>query len=333
MKDLSDKSLKFAVVGLGKMGLLHTSILNVLPNVEVIALCEKSFIARKFLKKMFSRAVVVDDVEKLSDLELDAVHVTTPIFSHFPVVRSIYLNRIACNVFVEKTLASSYEKAEELCRLAGRFGNASMVGYTRRFAVTFQKARDLLHQNTVGEAIAFKAYAYSSDFPQTKKSERSSEARGGVLRDLGCHALDLALWFFSDLEVESARFRSASGDGFEDSAFCQVKTPNGVAGAFNASRCMKGYRMPEVGLSITCSKGVIDVNDDKLKLNVETGKSFTWHRHDLHDNVSFSLGGPEYFRENAYFVKSVARGGKVEPSFDTASKVDRIIDQIESNAD
>ena len=131
---MGGESLRVAVVGLGKMGLLHASILNVLPNVELTALCDKSVILRKFLKKVFKEIRIVDDLEKLSDVNPDAVYVTTPTFSHFPVARTLYLKEIARNLFVEKTLASSYGKAEELCKLAQRFGDANMVGYMKRFA-------------------------------------------------------------------------------------------------------------------------------------------------------------------------------------------------------
>ena len=75
------------------------------------------------------------------------------------------------------------------------------------------------------------------------------------------------------------------------------------------------------------------LNDDKLELKLKNGKSSTWYRHDLHDNVAFWLGGPEYFREDEHFVESVMRDNEAEPSFYTASSVDRVIDQVKSGAD
>lgn len=330
---LSAESLRVAVVGLGKMGLLHASILNVLPNVQLTALCDKSVILRKFLRKAFNGIHMVDDVRKLSDFDLDAVYVTTPISSHFPVVRTIHLNEIARNLFVEKTLTSSYEKSKELCKLVHRFGGANMVGYPRRFVVTFKKAKDLLVQEVIGEVFSFKAYAYSSDFSAGKKGSRIPASRGGLLRDLGCHAVDLALWFFGNLEVDSAKLTSFIDDDSEDSAYFKVKRPHGLAGEFNFSWCVKNYRMPEVGFSIKGSKGNVEVNDDKLELKLNDGKSFTWYRHDLRDNVIFWLGGPEYYREDEYFAKSVREGRNTEPSFYMASKVDRVIDQVKYGDD
>jgi predicted dehydrogenase len=330
---LGGESLRVAVVGLGKMGLLHAGILNVLPNVEVAALCDKSFLIRKFVKKVLDGVRVVDDVEKFSGLDLDAVFVTTPIPSHFAVARTLYVSKVARHLFVEKTLASSYDEAKELCGLARSFGGVNMVGYTRRFAVTFKKAKDLLDQDAVGSVASFKAHAYLSDFFESKKGSTAPAGRGGVLRDLGCYAIDLASWFFGDLRVESAELRSVVADGSEDSARFTVRKSSGLEGDFDVSWCMKNCRLPDVEFSINGSEGVLEVDDDKVELKLKNGESSAWFRHDLHDNVGFWLGGPEYYREDKHFVESVMTGNEAEPSFYTASNVDRVIDEVKSGAD
>jgi predicted dehydrogenase len=208
-----------------------------------------------------------------------------------------------------------------------------MVGYMRRFAVTFKKAKELLAEKTIGEVTSFKAYAFSSDFYESKKGAKVSAARGGVLRDLGCHVLDLALWFFGDLQVDSAKLEPSVDDASEDSASFTAANSDGLGGEFDISWCIEKYRMPEVGLSISGSKGIINVNDDKVELNLNKGKTQTLYRHDLQDNVFFWLGGPEYFREDECFVKSVIEGCNAYPNFGIASKVDQIIDQIRHEAE
>ena len=37
-----------------------------------------------------------------------------------------------------------------------------MVGYMKRFSVTFKRARELLNQEILGTLLSFEAYAYSS---------------------------------------------------------------------------------------------------------------------------------------------------------------------------
>jgi len=314
------------------MGLLHSCILNVLPSVRLVAMCEKSSITRRFLKKVFNDVQMIDGVEKLAGLDLDAVYVTTPIPSHFSVAKALYECKVTQNVFVEKTLAWSYEEAKELCDLAHSLGIINMVGYLRRFCVTFRKAKDLLSRNAVGGVSSFKAFAYSSDFLKTMRGSRAPISRGGVLRDLGCHAIDLALWFIGELQVSSAKLKSLTASGAEDSVFFRVKNSSGLEGEFCVSWNMRNYRMPEVGLSITGSQGVIEVNDDRVELRLNNGKSSILYRHALNDNVPFWLGLPEYYREDLHFVKSVLDGSNAEPSFYAASKVDEIIDQVERRA-
>jgi predicted dehydrogenase len=325
---LEGEKLKVAIVGFGKMGILHAGILNVLPEVKLVAICEKSGLIRRFLKNLLENVLVVDDVGELSDLGLDAVYVTTPISSHFAVAKSVYNLKVASNLFVEKPLASNYGEARELCDLALGFSGVNMVGYMRRFSVTFRKARDLLNQKVIGEPFSFSAYAFSSDFFGIDANSKVRTPKVGVLRDLGCHAIDLALWFFSDFKVKNAKIDSLFGGGSEDSAFFEVETQSGVSGKFNVSWCVDGYRMPEVGLTVEGSKGVMRVNDDELELSLNGGERFRWFRHDLRDDVGFWLGAPEYYREDECFVEAVLRGGSVEACFGAAAKVDRLIDEV-----
>jgi predicted dehydrogenase len=328
---LSGDKLKIAVVGFGKMGMLHAGILSVLPNVELVAVCEKSAMVRKILKKLFNAMCIVDSVEKLCGLNLDVVYVTTPIMSHFPIIKTVYSEKISSNVFVEKTLASSSDEAKELCALAHRFGGATMVGYQRRFSVVYRKARSLLKRGVIGKVTSFEAYAYSSDFFGIVGSSKAHASKVGALRDLGCHVIDVILWFFGNMRVKSVEFEIFSNHPKGSIRF-ECVSPDGLEGRVSVSQFMENYRMPEVGLKINGSLGTMEVNDDKLNLKLKKGKSFTWYRHDLGDNVAFLLGAPEYFRENDYFIKSILQGQVAEPSFCTAAKVDYLIDQIENYA-
>jgi predicted dehydrogenase len=331
MAILSRKDLRVAVIGLGKMGLVHSCILNVLPNVTLAAVCEKSGITRRFLRRLFKNTPVCDEAERLSRLDLDAAWVTTPIPSHFAIVKLLYSEGIAGNIFVEKTLASNYEQARELCILARRFGGTNMVGYTRRFAVTFNKAKTLLDEDAIGEVSSFKAYAYSADFAEGGE-DRVGGSRSGVLVDLGCHAVDLALWFFGDLDVETARINHASNGGPEDSVHFEVKTKY-LEGEFDVSWCEPKYRMPEVGFVIGGSKGTLEANDDFVQLGLKDDEPVRWYRHDLNDSVDFWLGGPEYFREDQHFVNLSMNDKKADPNFECAAKTDEIIAKVKSRVE
>jgi predicted dehydrogenase len=316
------------------MGLLHASILNVLSDVELVALCDRSALMSRLFRRIFSPVgvSVVNDFEKLSGLDLDAVYITTPISSHSFIAKNVYMKGIARNMFVEKTLASDYNQAKELCELAESSDSITMVGYMKRFSVTFGKAKSLLTQGVLGELSSFNAYAYSSDFLGLTRESRSSAHRGGALRDLGCHVIDLALWLFGELEIGDIMSKVQAEMGSETSVSFKARTLSGLEGQFDVSQRMENYRMPEIGLYIRGSNGRIEVNDDRLCLDLREGGSSRWYRHDLNDSVDFWLGESEYFREDQQFIKSVSENRKCEPNFDTASRVDYIIDLVRNRS-
>jgi predicted dehydrogenase len=324
-----DKKLKVGVVGLGKMGLLHASILNVMPNVQLVALCDKSWLMRKLAKSTLKELIVTDKLSDMSNLNLDVIYVTTPIPSHYGIVKEIYIKDIARNVFVEKTLSSRYTQSEDLCRLADNSNGHTMVGYMKRFSVTFRKAKELLDQGVLGSLVSFDAYAFSSDFFGVQRDSVSS-ARSGVLEDLGSHVSDLALWFFEDLF--SSISVSSSFAQKHDSVYFEVVCSNNFKGKFDISWVKEGYRMPEFQLMIRGTKGTIKVDDNELVFALEGEPPRTWHRQDLGDHVAFFLGESEYFRENDHFIKSIILNSKSEPSFQTATKVDYLLEQVRNKA-
>ena len=324
--------VRVGIVGLGKMGIMHACLLSTFANVEVGALCDKSRLMRKMAKRAFSGAQVTDTLEGFSGLDLDAVYVLTPIPSHYSIIKQIYGAGLVKNVFVEKTLTSKYSHSAELCSLSDHQGGITMVGYMKRFGVTFNQAKQLLEKQVLGELVSFEAYAFSSDFADVPVGSVLSKARGGVIEDLGSHVVDLAEWFFGDLQVAETKVNSQISLGSEDDIGFSVTNKEGVRGHFEVSWRKNNYRMPEFGLSIHGTKGVLDVNDDEVKLSLNGSVPKRWYRHDMADNVGFLLGGPEYYRENQQFIQAIIGGEAPESSFRSTLKVDYILEQVRQRA-
>jgi predicted dehydrogenase len=321
------RDIRVGVVGLGKMGLLHASLLNTFPNVKLAALCEKSSLVIRLGKKIFRDQTIVDNVQDFYRSDLDAVFVTTPIPSHFAISNEILTRGIAKHLFVEKTLSSSYEDSQALCKLVDAYSGVNMVGYMKRFNVVFKKAKEMLANGAIGEISSFDAFAFSSDFASVGKGSAVSANRGGVLRDLGGHIIDLALWLFGNMTVENA-ILEPSGCVSEDAAKFTAKNVSGLKGSFSVSWCEMGYRMPEFGLTMQGSKGIMRVTNDKLELVQNNRETNRWYKQNLDDNVGFLLGDPEYFSEDKHFIQSILDNGGAEPSFASASQVDNVLDQV-----
>jgi predicted dehydrogenase len=205
-----------------------------------------------------------------------------------------------------------------------------MVGYHRRFSATFKRAKQIFDEGILGKLEYFEGYAFSADFLGAKINQ--SLTRGGVLEDSTVHIVDLGLWFFNQMEIQESWIKSILGQGSEDEAYFKVTIPGGLEGEFRTSWCQEGYRLPEMGLIIKGAKGVMKVNEDRLKLDLNEGTSYTLFRQDLNDIVPFFIGGSEYQRQDQLFVESILTGSQVQPDFRTASKVETIIDQIKQKA-
>jgi predicted dehydrogenase len=325
-------TVRVGIIGLGKMGILHAGLLSAMPSARVVALCDVNRILLRYARRFLPDARMVKEVEELPQFDLDAVYVTTPDSNHFEVVSKLLRFKPIPHIFVEKPLGRTTWQSTRMCE-AVRSARATllvnMVGYNRRYAVTFREARRMLGEGAVGKPLAFVAHAFSSDFVRQTWRGRGRSTPGNALRDLGCHALDLAYWFFGQMRVTGVQRLVERVEGFEV-VRVTLRTEGDLEGRCDVSREVPAFRLPEVGLTVLGSRGTVRVTDDEVRLMLNDGKSHVWYRHDLSDWVPFLLADPSYFREDDSFVRAILEGHQVEPDFRTALEVDRVVDQVEA---
>jgi predicted dehydrogenase len=236
-------------------------------------------------------------------------------------------------MFVEKPLTGNGAQSNELCDLIknAKTRCISLVGFNRRFNITFRKAHELLMEGAIGEPTSFEAYAFSSDFVGNRSIKKET-VRGGVLRDLTCHAIDLVIWFMGNVTLNSVNSSTISTTGVLEAASFAVTNEKGVHGIIRTSWRETKYRLPEIGLIIEGSTGLtLIVNDDELELRNKHSILKSWHKQDLDDNTHFILGGTDYSREDEEYTSSIKTGAIIEPDFHTALKTDDIISRMEKS--
>src|SRR6185312_4602129 len=96
-------TLKAAVVGLGKMGLSHYSILNTHPEVQVAAVCDTSKYMLDVLGKYTGVRTYTSFEKLLSEEALDCLFVATPSRYHADIVDAALRHEL--HVFCEKPFA------------------------------------------------------------------------------------------------------------------------------------------------------------------------------------------------------------------------------------
>jgi predicted dehydrogenase len=331
--------MNIGVVGLGKMGLLHTGILNSLPGVSITAITEKESFIANYIKSAFSNIKVYDDHEKmLRDEKLDLVYITTPISSHLPIALSCIENEI--NFFVEKPLTKDLDECRTLCNELKRHKIIHGVGYNRRFIDTFVKTKSLLESRIVGDIIEVKSSMYVSNIFSKSSGWRGKKniSGGGVLQDFGSHLIDLLLWYFGPIDIVSGQTKSVYSE-VEDFAHMKLEFVNKIKAELDTSWSVKGYRLPEINIKITGTNGTLLVSEDFIKIELKQpiegfeNTETTIYKQSLNTGVLIDLGGPEYTREDIHMVDCVRQNKQTLVNAFEASKTQCVIQSMYDAAD
>lgn len=331
--------MKVALVGLGKMGLLHMGVLNTFKEVKITSIAEKENLVSKYLRNILSDVSVYDDHEKMfKDEELDIVYITTPIGAHFPIMESCIKNRI--NFFVEKPLSRNLDEAKIICSELKKSNIIHAVGYDARFYATFSKAKSLLDQEILGDVTDVKSSMYVSNIfskPSGWRFKKKS-AGGGVLLSFGCHLVDLLLWYFGPIKNVLGETKSLYSS-VEDFAHMKMKFANGINGEFDTSWSVRGYRMSEINVEIKGDNGKLIVNQDfidiKLKKPISKFNELNTriYKQSLNELVSFDVGGPNYTNQDQYVIKCVKEKRLPQMNVFEASKTQSVIQAVYDSAE
>jgi predicted dehydrogenase len=204
--------MKVGVIGLGYWGPnLMRSIISI-GGMEVIG-CDKDERRLKEVKRMFPNANFIRDYEELiSDDEVKAVLVSTPVCSHYSIASDL-LNG-GKDVFVEKPLAESSDKARKLIATAAEKGCILMVGHIFEYNDAVIKIGDIIKNDEVGEL----QYITS-----TRVNLGIHRKDVNVLWDLAPHDLSIIFkWVDSEPVSVSTMAKASVVNGLPDVAFVQM---------------------------------------------------------------------------------------------------------------
>ena len=166
--------------------------------------------------------------------DINVVSVAIPDQQHKQVC--IDLLNAGKHVLCEKPLALTREDIDEIVRAAEASNCKFMVGQICRFTPSFEKAKELIDNGTLGE-IYFVESEYAHDYMNIVKTKfgdgnwRADPNRHGLIGG-GCHAVDLLRWLAGDPEKVFAygTHKALLTVPYDDATIAIMKFPNGVAG-------------------------------------------------------------------------------------------------------
>lgn len=334
--------IKGAVIGLGKMGLSHTSIVGAHQDVDLVAVCDTSILVLNAFKK-FSKSQVYSDYRKMMDTEkLDFVVVATPTKLHYPIVK--YALEKGIHVFCEKPFMLTTEEGQEIVALANKKGVVNQVGFHNHFIGTFRELKRLLELGILGELVHFSGEAYGPVVTKEKGGTWRSNAAegGGCLYDYASHVLNLVQEIIGRPQrIKGTLLKSIYSKGVEDAVYSLLELGEGLTGTLLVNWTDETYRKMSTSIMVQGKNGKIICDATEIKIylkeavNTESlDKGWTIkYITDFAIPVEFFLRGEEYSAQIDYFVQCIKEGKLAEyNTFEQAHYTDKVINMIIENA-
>ncbi len=332
--------IKIALIGAGKMGISHLSILGAHPDVEIVGVADTSKIVTDVLEK-YSPFKTFSDYKKMLDAtQPQAVFVSAPTKYHAAIVEDLL--RRGIHVFVEKPFCLNVQQGTELVRLAKEKGLINQVGYHNKFIGTFEEVKRIVSGGYLGEINHFVGEAYGPVVVKKKQGtwRADPEEGGGCLMDYASHVIDLLNYLVAPIrQVHGAILKPIYSDTVEDAVYSLLETDNKISGVLSVNWSEDTYRKMSTSVTIIGSKGKIISDASELKVYFRTsecpqGYTKGWNIKyvtDLTEEVDFYLRGEEYSAQVDYFVKAIqGKVPNIKNTFESALLTDQVIAQIKN---
>lgn len=332
--------IKVAIIGFGRMGITHLSIINSNPLVEVVAVVDKSSIVLSILKKYLKRIKTYSDYNELFNNEkLDAIIICTPPAFHYRI--AIVAAEKNVHVFCEKPFTTKYSEGIELSDRFEKLNLVNQVGYVNRFNDVFRKTKEILESNILGNVIRFKSEMYSKTITNTGKGNTwrdSSEGGGGAIFEVASHAIDLVNYLIGQpKKIIGSSLTSIYSKNVEDAVNATFLYSNRKSGTLNVNWSDESYRKPTNKIELLCEKGKILADQHGLKIFLQKENSkynFNegWNSlyiTDVFKPVPFYVRGNEFTSQLYNFIDCIKDPNKSNLcTFRNASETLFVIEEI-----
>ncbi|MDW7662247.1 MAG: inositol 2-dehydrogenase [Bacillota bacterium] len=257
------KNINIGVIGLGRIGQLHTAnIVSSIPEATVISVAdiclddEKIAWAQKLgVKKIF------EDAEKvIADPEIDAVLICSSTDSHSNLI--IKSARAGKHIFCEKPLDFDIELIDKALKEVESANVKLQVGFVRRFDHNHKKVRDVVSSGKLGKPHIIKVTSRDPEPPPIEYVKVS----GGLFMDMMIHDFDMVRYLSGSEVTEVSAYGDVLIDDeikkFDDidTAIVMMKLENGSIGVIDNSR-RAGYGYDQ-RTEVHCEGGCVQVTND-----------------------------------------------------------------------
>ncbi|OEU17705.1 myo-inositol 2-dehydrogenase putative [Fragilariopsis cylindrus CCMP1102] len=234
------KLVKVGVIGMGRIGLVHLEAITKAPGVVPIIVSNPTVSKAEAAAAQYNIPKFSDDaMDVITDPEVDAVWICSPSQFHADQIKACAANNK--HVFCEKPIATDLAETVEAINACNEAGVKLMIGLQRRFDQNFERVKQAVENNEVGDPIMIKLCSRDPSAPPASYVKGG----GGIFTDMAVHDLDMTRFLAGSDPIDILAIGSTHIDmsikDFEgsekyDTASCIVRYPNGVQAMIDVCR-------------------------------------------------------------------------------------------------
>ena len=302
------KRMKFAILGMGRIGKVHADTIQANSNAELAAIHDPINNEINRLQKRYScQQMSLDDIT--NNDQIKGILICTPTDTHVDLIKRFLYTKKA--VFCEKPLDLNLRKVKKLVQLVSESKSQVMLGFNRRFDPHFAKLKAHLTKKEIG---VIEQITITSRDPNPPTIEYIKQS-GGIFKDMAIHDLDMAV-FLADEKIHSI---TALGSNFVskkieqagdyDTATILMRTISGKQiSIINSRRATYGY---DQRVEVHGSKGSLKVNNPTLS-EIELAKEAGTTKDRLH-HFFMTRYIDAYKNQIDYFVDCIKKRSMPKP--------------------
>ncbi len=193
---------KVAILGTGFIAKIHLeSYMRFVSDAEIVAIYGRNLQSAQALAKEHGIAAAYDDIEKmLGECDAEVVDICLPNYLHHEAcMKAVEAKK---HIIIEKPLAMTLEEADEMIDACKKNNLLLMYAEELCFAPKYERVRALVECGAVGEVYMLKQ-AEKHSGPHSDWFYQKETAGGGVMMDMGCHALAWFRWMTGNAKIKS----------------------------------------------------------------------------------------------------------------------------------
>jgi len=257
---MSNKKIKFALIGCGTIAYKHVIALNRLEDAEVVGGYDIDLSTASIFGQKHSIPTFSSIEEMIERTNPHVLNILTPSGNHAEnILELIQFNR---HFVVEKPLALRLDQIDRILKECDEKGLKLFVVQQNRFNPPIQKLKEALDKGRFGKLVLGTVrvrWCRTQDYYNQKPWRGTWAFDGGVLTNQASHHIDMLIWMMGD--VESVMSKTATrllNIETEDTGLAILKFINGALGVIEATTATRPKDL-EGSICILGEKGTVEI--------------------------------------------------------------------------